>query len=114
MPETEPAPTTASLTATEAQMYAAIDDMTRLLKRDLEKAEQLRDDVRALLRPRVPYGEAVDAGGVEIERTQKTSGPSFKIGEFLKSHRVTKIMKPFMGGYTPYDLWQVRRTGSSE
>lgn len=111
----KPAPTK-SLTAAMARALLAAEEEVADLKRRLESAEDARALLRARYRDRAPDGELIEVGGIRVKRTRKTSGRSFRITEYLKSHKLTAAMrgvdsegKPFLGGGSGYDFWSVKQ-----
>jgi hypothetical protein len=79
-------------------------------KRELEEAKATRDKVREQYADRVPIGDVVVAGGIVIKRRTQSTGKRFSLGAFLKSHRLTKAMKPFVSEGS-YEVWDVRPDG---
>lgn len=83
----------------EAQYKAA--------KKQLEAAGQLRAELRARLRPCFDLDEPLQAGGYEVRVKAVRTGPSFRIGEFLKTHKLTKVMAPFYKEGGEREDWRI-------
>lgn len=76
-------------------------------KRTLERAEQKRAEIRARYATRVPLDERIEVAGVRIKRIEKANGPSFRIGEYLKAHPLTKRMRAFYNPGGSHEEWYV-------
>jgi hypothetical protein len=105
-----PATAPKKLTTKQARAIGRAHSKRAELKRQLETADAEWETIRGRYRHLIPTGELVAVGGVRIKVTKKNSGPSFKIAKFLEQHKLTPQMRPFMGGNTPYDNWDVKVT----
>lgn len=71
-------------------------------------AERERNRQRARCRSSIEDGKLTIAGGVQITVTPTSTGLSFRLAEFLKAHKISKSMAPFVGDATTYDRWTVK------
>jgi hypothetical protein len=94
---------------TEAKKLLVAEQAVKTAKGALEEAERVRAKARERCRPLVATGVTTRTGDIEITVTPCVSGKSFRIAEYLRAHKLTKAMEPFVGGETPYDRWTVKR-----
>lgn len=75
-------------------------------KRELEAAKTERDRLIAKHMPKFPIGEWITVGGWVLRITMQPGGDRFKLGDYLKHHKLTAAMRPFItpGGESPR-LW---------
>jgi hypothetical protein len=97
---------------TDAKKLLADDEAVKKAKGALEQAERKRAKTRARCRPLLSPGKTTIAGDIAITVTPCTSAESFKLAEYLRAHKLTAAMKPFVGGGSPYDRWTIRRVAS--
>lgn len=94
----------------QAKRLLAAEVNVEECKRKLDEAKELRKQIRELYRGRVPLGEVLEVAGVKVKRILKASGPSFRLRAYLERHgEVDERMKPFVGGSTTYEDWQVSK-----
>lgn len=77
-------------------------------KRELEAAKLHRKEIRERYADRLPLGEWVKAAGYWLKRSTKKTGSRFALGEYLKGHKLTKAMEPFVSN-SEYEDWQVKK-----
>lgn len=78
-------------------------------KRALEDAKDHREAEFARVRHLLGTGEQVTVGSIEIKRTVKTTGRTFRLAEYLKKHgKPSPEMKPFIGAPTSYERWTIK------
>lgn len=100
-----------SLKTEAVKLLTAEDDYSRA-KGALEKAKHERDKARARCRPLLATDTTTLAGDISITVTACVSNRSFKLAEYLRNHRLTKAMEPFVGEGSAYDRWTVKRISS--
>lgn len=99
----------AGLRAESARNLATAEENWSKAKAALDAAERERTKWRARCRPLLATGELQVVGGVEITITPTATGKSFRLAEYLKKHKITKAMEPFIGEGSTYDRWTVKR-----
>lgn len=97
---------------TEAVKLLAAEETYSQAKGAMEKAKRERDEARARCRPLLATGTTTVAGDVAITLTPCTSAKSFKLADYLREHKLTKTMAPFVGEGTAYDRWTVKRVAA--
>ena len=79
--------------------------LTELRKEADKKRKALRERYRHLFR----HGRPLRAGGIEVAVVLVSSGPAFRIAQFLEKHgSPTKSMTPFYSEPSERDDWRVR------
>lgn len=97
------------LTAAQARSYADADRAVGQAKKALEDAKDARTELLERLRDRLPAGEFVEAGGVKLKRSVKSTGRKFSLAGYLAKHKtVTKEMRPFVGKPSTYEVVSVK------
>lgn len=96
------------LTAKQARVIAHAEGRVAEAERAFEEAKALRAQVRARYAERLPLGLVVKAGGYAIKRIEKSTGRKFRLSEFLKTHKLTVAMRPFVSKPSTYEAWTVR------
>jgi hypothetical protein len=97
---------------TEAVKLLAAEDAYKQAKGALEKAKRERDEARARCRPLLAANKTTMAGDIAITLTPCTSAESFRLAEYLRQHKITKAMAPFVGQGKEYDRWTVKRVAA--
>jgi hypothetical protein len=97
---------------TEAVKLLAAEDAYQQAKGALDKAKREREEQRACCRPLLATNKTTMAGDIAITVTECKSAQSFRLAEFLREHKPTKAMLPFIGDGTPYERWTVKRAAA--
>jgi hypothetical protein len=97
---------------TDAKKLLADDEAVKKAKGALAQAERRRAKTRERCRPLLAPGKTTIAGDIAITLTPCTSAESFKLAEYLRQHKITQAMKPFVGKGTKYDRWTVKRVAA--
>lgn len=78
-------------------------------KRVLAEAKEHREAEFARIRHLLEDGQSVTVGSIEVKRTVKSTGRTFRLAEYLKKHgKPTPEMKPFIGAPTTYERWTIK------
>jgi len=107
LPATSARPTK-RLTRLQVEQIRAVEARVAKCKRQLEVALEERIEVRDRYRDRLPANEAVEAGGCLIKRIVKSTGQRFRLSEYLRHHRLTKQMRPFVTEPGTSEQWDVK------
>jgi len=94
---------------TEARKLLAAEDHYRHCKGALEQAERDRAKARERCRRLLTPGKTTVAGDIELTVTPCVSSPTFRLAQYLRKHKVTKAMEPFVGAGSLYERWVVRQ-----
>lgn len=103
-------PAPAKLTASQARKIAQAEGAYTAAKKALEDAKAEREKVRARYRDRVPAGVALIVGGFQVKRRIQSTGKRFSLGAYLKQHKLTAAMRPFVSE-SDHEVWEVRPGG---
>jgi hypothetical protein len=98
--------------ATEAKKLLAAEESYQQAKGQLEEADRERQKAREACRPLLAIGKTTRIGDIEITVTPTMTGKSFRLAQYLRKHKLTKTMEPFVGEATSYDRWTVKRVAS--
>jgi hypothetical protein len=94
---------------TEAVKLLKAEEAVKTAKGELEHAERERTKARERCRPLLATGVTTLAGDIAITVTPCVSGQSFRLAQYLRAHKLTAAMKPFVGDGVSYDRWTVKR-----
>jgi hypothetical protein len=94
---------------TEARKLLAAEEHYQDCKGALEQADRDRAKARERCLPLLLGEPSVLAGDISITVTPCVSGKSFRLAQYLRKHKISKAMEPFIGEGTPYDRWTVKR-----
>lgn len=92
-------PAAAELVAAEVHYLVA--------KRRLEEATAQRKELRKKHRAHVPLDTPVDVAGYRFDRSEKSTGRRFSLTDYLKRHKLTAAMRPYVSEPKPYDVWDI-------
>jgi hypothetical protein len=107
------------LSETQARALARAETEVTRAEAALDAAVEARGVLRERYKTLVPVAtKPADAKkgvreismlGGKVRITPTKSGKFFKLSEFIEAgHRITRTMRPFVGGETPYDRWTVK------
>lgn len=94
----------------DARRLHELDVEVARAKRALAEAKERREEAGfARIRHLLEDGVPVTVGRIEIKRTVKTTGRTFRLAEYLKKHgKPSAEMKPFIGAPTSYERWTIK------
>lgn len=92
----------------EARKLLAAEQRCQEARGALEAAEREREKCRDRCRPLLAPGKLTLAGDVELMVAPACSPRTFRLAEYLRRHKLTKAMQPFVGEGTEYDRWTVK------
>jgi hypothetical protein len=104
----QPLPKARKITRAHAVQVRHDNHVVATLKTLLERAEDERRRHRAPIRHLLADRAPIFVGGLELVRRVQSSGPSFRIAQFLKRYKLTKAMQPFYSEGTEYDIFVVK------
>lgn len=107
-----PLPKARNLDEPDARRVRADNSAVALSKQITEALESHRRLHRASIRHLLPDREKVQVGGLELVRRVQTSGPSFRVAQFLKKYKLTKAMRPFYSEGTEYEIYDAKELDS--
>jgi hypothetical protein len=96
------------LSRTQVEQIRAAEAAVTAAKRALEKATEERSQVRDRYRDWLPENEPVEAAGYLIKRIVKSTGQRFRLGEYLKRHKLTAAMRPFVSKPGTSEQWDIK------
>jgi hypothetical protein len=96
------------LTRPQVEQIRAVEARVAKCKRQLEVATEERAAVRDRYRDRLPENETVEAGGCLIKRIVKSTGQRFRLSEYLKRHKLTAAMRPFVTKPGTSEQWDIK------
>lgn len=97
------------LTGDMARSLLAAEKACAVAELAAAAARERRDDLRKRYRPRLPSNVQVRVAGVLIKVSPTFSAETFRLKGYREAgHTVTKEMRAFIGGRTPYDVWTVK------
>jgi hypothetical protein len=107
------------LTETQARALAHAEDEVTRAEHALAAAEEARGRLRVAYKDLIPLATAaadrkkgvreISMLGGKVRVSPSKSGKTFRLSDFVAAgHRITRTMRPFIGGETPYDRWTVK------
>lgn len=96
------------LTRPQVEQIHAVEARVAKCKRQLDVAIEERSAVRDRYRSRLPENKQMEAGGCLIKRIVKSTGQRFRLSEYLKQHRLTKQMEPFVTQPGTSEQWDIK------
>ena len=88
------------LTVREARALVRAQARYTQAKRDVDAARDARDKLIDKLEHKLELGKWVVAAGFGFRLTLQQSGQRFSLSEYLKRHKLTKDMEPFVSEST--------------
>jgi hypothetical protein len=96
------------LTGAQVEQIRAVEARVAKAKRQLEVATEERAAVRDRYRDRLPENTPVEAGGCLIKRIVKSTGRRFRLTEYLREHRLSDEMRPYVTKAGKSERWDVK------
>ncbi len=105
-PARAPLKPAAKLRAAQARSLVQAQTRYDRAKRELDEARTARDAILAKLLPKFELGRWVTIAGWALRVTMQSGGQRFRLSEYLKKHKLTASMKPYVTEPTEHPrLW---------